>query len=227
MTPYWSSADGRICVYNADCREIAPTLSGVETIVSDPPYGMRWNNSVSIGPNGKGQTGTRASRYGEVIVGDDEPFDPSPWLTYTQVILWGSNHFGARLPVGTTLIWVKRYDAAFGSYLSDAEVAWMKGGHGVYCFRETAYKAEDRYHLTQKPLSLMRWCIEKAGGDGLILDPFMGSGTTLVAAMSLGRRAIGIEVEEKYCALAVKRLMDPPMLEAIRREEQMLLEAAP
>jgi DNA modification methylase len=61
-------------------------------------------------------------------------------------------------------------------------------------------------HPTEKPLSLMYWCVTKAKSAGLILDPFMGSGTTLVAAKQLHRKAIGIEIEEKYCEIAVKRL---------------------
>ena len=202
MSPYYSE-DG-ITIYCGDCREIAPSLTA-DTVISDPPYGMGWDNCVSIGPNGKGKTGTRASRYGETIVGDDSPFDPTPWLSYPQVILWGSNHFGRLLPVGTTLVWVKRYDEAFGSYLSDAEVAWMKGGEGVYCFRETGYKSnEPRFHPTQKPIALIRWCVTKT--EGVILDPYMGSGTTLVAAKTFGRPAIGIEIEERYCEVAVRRL---------------------
>jgi site-specific DNA-methyltransferase (adenine-specific) len=199
VTPYYS--DEWVTLYHGDCREWS---GSADAVVSDPPYGMGWDNSVSIGPNGRGATGTRASRYGQTIVGDDRPFDPTPWLGYSEVILWGANHYGARLPVGTTLVWLKRFDEAFGSYLSDAEVAWMKGGHGVYCYREAGYKTnEQRYHPTQKPIALMRWCVGRTAGT--ILDPFMGSGTTLVAAKSLGRRAIGIEIEERYCEIAATR----------------------
>jgi DNA modification methylase len=81
----------------------------------------------------------------------------------------------------------------------------MKGGEGVYCFRETGYKSnEPRFHPTQKPIALIRWCVTKT--EGVILDPYMGSGTTLVAAKTFGRPAIGIEIEERYCEVAVRRL---------------------
>ena len=82
----------------------------------------------------------------------------------------------------------------------------MKGGHGVYCFRDLSMtgEARTRSHPSQKPQPLMRWCIEKT--EGTILDPFMGSGTTLRAAKDLGRKAIGIEIEERYCEIAAKRL---------------------
>jgi len=106
------------------------------------------------------------------------------------------------------LVWIKRYDEGYGSFLSDADLAWMSGGHGVYCRRDVSLQGEskNRLHPTQKPLSIMKWCIEKSKSEGIILDPFMGSGTTLRAAKDLGRKAIGIEIEEKYCEIAAKRL---------------------
>jgi DNA modification methylase len=141
------------------------------------------------------------------IANDDKPFDPAEWLPFPEVILWGANHFAARLPVGTQLVWVKRLDAAFGSFLSDAEVAWQKGGHGVYCWRDTSLCGEAKYreHPTQKPLDLMRWCIKRMKAS-TILDPFMGSGTTGVACVKLGRKFIGIEIEPKYFNIACKRI---------------------
>jgi site-specific DNA-methyltransferase (adenine-specific) len=199
---------GRATLYNADCRDVLPLLGKVDAVVTDPPYGMKWDGKVTVGKNGHGSTGAKAKHYGVTIYGDDEPFDPSPWLAYEQVVLFGSNHFGQRLPVGTTLVWVKRKDGGFGSFLSDGEVAWMKGGHGVYCFRDTSLMGEtlDRAHPTQKPVPLMRWCIEKSGQGQLILDPFMGSGSTGVAAVQMGRSFIGIEREQRYFDVACKRI---------------------
>ena len=194
----------------ADCRDVLPTLGKVDAVISDPPYGMNWTGKVTTGKNGHGASGVKAKHYGVTILGDDQPFDPLPWLSFDKVVLFGSNHFGARLPVGTTLVWLKRKDGGFGSFLSDAEVAWMKGGHGVYCFRDTSLMAEtlDRAHPTQKPVPLMRWCIEKSGAGETILDPFMGSGTTGVAAVQMGRKFIGIEREPKYFDIACKRIED-------------------
>ncbi len=202
---------GRARLYLGDCRDILPTLGKVDAVVTDPPYGMKWDGKVSVGKNGNGDTGSRAKHYGVTIYGDDEAFDPSPWLGLSdKVILFGANHFGQRLPVGTTLVWVKRKDGGFGSFLSDGEVAWMRGGHGVYCFRDTSLMGEtlDRAHPTQKPVPLMRWCIEKVSPAQTILDPFMGSGTTGVAAMHLGRDFIGVEREPKYFDIACKRIED-------------------
>lgn len=109
-----------------------PTMGRIEAdaVISDPPYGMNLDtdnsrfsggNAASVCRRGNGVgTGNAAP-----IIGDAEPFDPSPWLDYERVVLFGSNHFASRLPVGTTLVWLKRNDAAFGSFLSDAEIAWM------------------------------------------------------------------------------------------------------
>ncbi len=202
MTPYYSH--GGITIYHGDCRKI-PIES--DAVVSDPPYGMDWDVDTvrfSGGNNPKQRSAGRNDQF--KVANDDQPFDPVPWLKYPQVILWGMNHFASRLPVGTTLVWIKRLDPAFGSFLSDAELAWMKGGHGVYCKRDLSMNGEalSRSHPTQKPLPLMSWCIQKT--TGVILDPFCGSGTTLRAAKDLGRRAIGIEIEERYCEIAAMRL---------------------
>ena len=209
MKPYYDH--GGITIYNADCRDVLPGLGPVDLVLTDPPYGMNWNTNTDRFSGGSAASaGRRGLGKGnqDKIIGDDEPFDPTPWLTFDRVILWGSNHFGARLPVGTTLVWIKRLDPAFGSFLSDAEVAWMKGGHGVYCHRDLAMMAEakNRKHPSQKPVGLMKWCIEKSKATGTILDPFMGSGTTLRAAKDLNRKAIGIEVSEEYCSIAARRL---------------------
>ena len=94
------------------------------------------------------------------------------------------------------------------SFLSDGETGWWKTGHGVYIksISGQRHRALSGLHPTQKPVELMKWCIKKSKTKDTILDPFMGSGTTLVAAKELGRKAIGIEIEEKYCEIAVDRL---------------------
>ncbi len=222
MKPYYDE-DG-ITIYHGDCLEIAPALD-YAAVVSDPPYGMNADTDSRRFSGGKygttsGAAGIRNGRNPGKnharVVGDDEPFDPTPWIDREWVVLFGANHFAARLPVGTTLVWIKRSDDLFGSFLSDAEVAWRKGGHGVYCYRKQfpppsrmkEVGASSCPHPTQKPEGLMRWCIQRSGApdDAVILDPYMGSGTTLVAARLEGRKAIGIEIEERYCEIAAKRL---------------------
>jgi len=211
LVPYYQ--DDAVTIYHGDCRVIVPQLGRFDLLLTDPPYGMAWNTDSTRFTGGEHKRGTGRSDYG-AIAGDSEPFDPTPWLAFPKVILFGANHFASRLPVGTTLVWVKKHERLFGTFLSDGEVAWMKGGHGVYCFKRSfpppARLAEAgtalSVHPTQKPLALMRWCIEKAGDVQAILDPFAGSGTTGRAAKDLGRKCVLIEREERYCEIAAKRM---------------------
>lgn len=211
MKPYYEDTRAGITIYHGNALDVLPIYPPADLVLTDPPYGMKNNVDSRRFSGGKPENdkrrGNKGGRFREMIVGDDKPFDPTPFLGYKNVILWGMNHYASKLPVGTTLVWIKRSDEAFGTFLSDAELAWMKGGCGVYCFRDFSMKAEERYrvHPNQKPLPLFKWCIEKTDAE-TILDPFMGSGTTLRAAKDLGRKAIGIEIEEKYCEIAVKRL---------------------
>jgi site-specific DNA-methyltransferase (adenine-specific) len=206
MKPYFQ--EGGIVIYHGDCREILPTIS-VEAIVSDPPYGMKRHGRYQTGANttaGPGR-GDRSSLFGETVFGDNKPFDPTHLLDYEEVMLWGFNHFPQYLSRGTMLVWLKKYDTEFGTFLSDAESAWLNRGMGIYCRRYVARHADNvgRVHPSQKPVHIMKWCLGFIKSQS-VADPYMGSGTTLVAAKDLGRCAIGIEIEERYCEIAAKRL---------------------
>ena len=208
---------GNAELYHGDCLDISPSLPPVDAVITDPPYGMAWNGKVTRGPHGTGKQGA-TRHYGETIMQDDRPFDPSPWIGFDKVILWGFHHFANLLPKGSVLVWLKRYDSGFGSFLSDADLAWMKGGHGVYCKRDLSLQGEskDREHPTQKPIPLMQWCIQKAGMPEVILDPYLGSGTTGVAAMNLGLKFIGIEIERKYFDISCRRIEEAQRQYAFR-----------
>ena len=218
---------GRATLYLGDCLEILPTLPKVDAVITDPPYGIKLNTDNSRFSGGS--AGNIAKRGGGIgsaggvpVIGDDKPFDPSFLLHYgTSQVVWGWNNFAENLPRGTCLVWIKRLDPAFGSFLSDAELAWFSKGCGVYCKRDLTNNAIacDRQHPTQKPVGLMAWCIEKAGNPDSILDPYMGSGTTGVAAVQMGRKFIGIEIDPRYFDIACRRidaaqrqrsLFDPP-----------------
>jgi len=212
VKPYYER-DG-ITIYHGDCREILPALDAVGLVLTDPPYGIGLDTDNSrfsggtdgnIAKRGKGV----GSAGGAPITNDETPFDPS-FLVHigSHQVIWGWHNFPDRLPPGACLVWLKRYDEAFGSFLSDAETAWMSKGHGVYCRRDLSNNAiaNDRAHPTQKPVGLMRWCLSFFPNAETVLDPFMGSGSTLVAAELECRRAIGIEIEERYCEIAAKRL---------------------
>lgn len=215
MTPYYQ--DDLTVLYHADWRDVLPSLNAkIDMLLTDPPYGLDWDTDYRKINTGENQKDARHANTWPQIHGDKEPFDPSPWLRYRHVIIWGANHFAARLPVGRLLIWDKRH-ASGRSVLSHGEVAWMKGGHGVWIYAETCVgfnRTERVQHPTQKAQGLMRWCMTQAGSTwrrdrvniNRVLDPFCGSGTTLVAAKELGKQAIGIEIEERYCETAANRL---------------------
>ena len=215
MKPYYEH--GGITIYHGDCREVLPTVAAdTMAVVSDPPYGMNWNTKMTRFSGGSnGLEAASRGRDWPPVRGDSEAFDPARFLEdYPAVVLWGVNHFAQRVPVGTWLVWLKKPAARYGAFLSDAEVAWRKGGHGIYAREfqwEGLNRAEERgdhFHPTQKPQAIMRWCIEMASSDTslTVFDPYAGSGTTLVAAKGMGRQAIGIEIEERYCEIAAKRL---------------------
>ena len=201
---------GDATLYLGDCRGILPTLGKVDAVVTDPPYGIALNTNGTRFSGGAATSRARrgvGKDYGAPIHDDDRDFDPTPFLLGDEQIIWGWNNFPNRLPKGACLIWIKRMDAAFGSFLSDAETAWFSRGHGVYCFRDMTMMAEakTREHPTQKPVPLLTWCIEKTRGH-TILDPFMGSGTTGVACVKLGRRFVGIEIDSGYFDIACRRI---------------------
>jgi len=210
LQPTWQTSDGSVRLYLGDCLEVLPTLEGVDAVVTDPPYGMSLNTDNSRFSGGASNSISKRGNGGatwNAIVGDDRPFDPSPFLIGGEQIFWGWNHFPDSLPKGTCLVWIKRNDEAFGSFLSDAETAWHSRGCGVYCFRDLSLKAMERHrkHPTQKPLPLMRWCVARVKGR-TVFDPFMGSGTTGVACVNAGKRFIGVEIDAHYFDIAVRRI---------------------
>lgn len=200
---------GDATLYLGDCREILPTLGKVDAVISDPPYGMGLDTDFSgfNGWSGKGHA------Y-EKVIGDDEPFDPRPWLDAAPVcILWGANHYSSKLPdSGGWLVFNKRGDGKPSEIcFGDCELAWANRLQSVRMYSQvwhgvSRWASEGRHHPTQKSIGLMQWCIKQAGDPSLILDPYMGSGTTGVAALSLGRKFIGIEIEPKYFEIACERI---------------------
>jgi tRNA G10 N-methylase Trm11 len=222
MTPY---AQGRRwTLYGANCLDVlaAGLIPADASIVTDNPYGMDWDTDstrFSGGEAGNNRHRGQGREDWPEIVGDAEPFDPSPWLPFPRVVLWGFHHFAQRLPVGTVLVWVKRAPYLYGSFLSDAELGWMKGGYGVYCHEEQ-FPPPSRIaeggirgraaHPTQKPIALMSWCMDRAKvpAGSLVVDPYCGSGTTGVATLRRGGTFIGVEREPAHLATAARRLAD-------------------
>jgi site-specific DNA-methyltransferase (adenine-specific)/modification methylase len=211
---------GNATLYLGDCLEILPTLPKVDAVITDPPWGsdtatnaQRFTRKAS--PYWANVDTSKVTAHTE-IKGDKVEFDPRPFII-GKAILWGANWFTRHLQhSGGWLIWDKRLGAEQlaekGWPLGEAELAWTNIRGSTRVFRNlwsgllrTNEKGEF-YHPTQKPVDLMKWCIEQAGNPESILDPFMGSGTTGVACMQLGRKFIGIEIEPKYFDIACERI---------------------
>lgn len=204
--PYYYS-DGGVTIYHGRCEDVLPGLPAFDVLCSDPPYGMGYRHGARKG-------GVRLGHDGESIAGDFGPFDPSHLLHLApRVILWGGNHFADKLsPSRGWLVWDKR-DGRPSNDQSDVELAWTNWlttarafsafwSGGVRTGRE---QAEGRLHVNQKPVALMAWCLRIAEAKS-VLDPYMGSGSTLVAAKDAGIPAVGIELEERHCETAAQRL---------------------
>jgi len=209
MKPYY--LDGSVTIYHGDCRELLAATPTADLMLTDPPYGINLNTDNSRFSGGTRENmAKRGNGQGNNIriANDASDFDPSPLLAKARNhVIWGWNNYANKLPNGACLVWIKRNDAAFGSFLSDAELAWMSKGHGVYCRRDLSNNSitRTRSHPTQKPVSLMAWCLSFFPNCQHVIDPYMGSGTTLRAAKDLGRSAIGIEINERYCEIAAER----------------------
>jgi site-specific DNA-methyltransferase (adenine-specific) len=212
--PYYDR-DG-ITIYHADCRDILPLIDpgSVDLVLTDPPYGIALDTE-----NRTRQRSALALANDYIPVHmDDVPFDPEPLMRFSRLILFGANHYATRLPESPSwIVWDKtaglRSNRSIGfNDNADAELIWTNLGgpvrilgHQWIGLMKATERGEPRVHPTQKPTALIRWMVSE-WSTGTILDPFMGSGTTLRAAKDLGRKAIGIEIEERYCEIAVKRL---------------------
>jgi len=213
VKPYYQ--DEWVTIYHGDCREILPDLPKVDLVLTDPPYGINYHRvGRSKGYVTVNYAGGIYGKNWDAIVGDDKPFDPTSLLVFEKLILWGANNFANKLPNSAGwLIWDKKRggSTAIGFGGSDAELAYTSflTSVRIYAYLWDGFKRDGEvgkhFHPTQKPVSLMEWCILQAGDVGSILDPYMGSGATLRAAKDLNRHSIGIEVEEKYCEIAAKR----------------------
>lgn len=200
---------GNAVLYCGDCLEILPTLPKVDAVITDPPYGI--NHPCNFSERGRGNL-AKCNDYSDVH-DDHRQFDPSPWLSLNvPTCFWGGNYFADKLPTCSGwLVWDKERPDDLDQ--ATCELAWTNYVKGVRRFRHLwngMMKASERgesYHPTQKPVALLQWVLDlRWTPTGTILDPFMGSGTTGVACMNLGRKFIGIEIERKYFDIACERI---------------------
>jgi DNA modification methylase len=208
----------RVTLYLGDCLEIAPTLQGVDALISDPPYGIDYNPQYLRTTGHSLNGGNPKNREYPKIEGDKKPFDPVPWAKYQKVAMWGANHYSKRLPDGGRwLVWDKRLDNRIRMDQGDGEVAWTNAkGIALRIYRfwwsgglmQGEANGKPRLHPTQKPVELMGWALKEAGvvETDTVLDPYMGSGSTIIAAIRQGCRVIGIEKDPTYYATALERI---------------------
>jgi site-specific DNA-methyltransferase (adenine-specific) len=202
-----------VTIYLGDCREILPTLGKVDAVVTDPPYGIGLQvRTRSTKSNDIYAGGAYHTDFAE-IEGDHSDFDPTPFIRW-PCILWGANNYAAKLPPSNGwLCWYK--GGGIGGFrMSECELAWSNVltstrhfDHMWHGFKRASQVGEKVNHPTEKPIEVMRWCLKFVGARN-ILDPFMGSGTTGVAAVKLGRKFIGIEIEPKYFDIARRRISE-------------------
>ena len=201
----------RYTLYQGDCLDILPTLpaGAVDAVITDPPYGIGENHS-KVASRGKL---AKPIDYG-TFNWDNKKVSPNTIKQILRVsnsqVIFGGNYYADLLPASSSwIVWDKQNGA---NDFADCELAWTSHKKAV---RKYTYlwngmikqKPEKRFHPTQKPLALMEWVINNyTKPRDVILDPFMGSGTTGVAAMRTGRKFIGIELEPEYFNIAAERI---------------------
>ena len=200
---------GDATLYLGDCMEIMKDMpdKSVDAVVTDPPYGINENNKKNLSRVKL----AKPTDYGD-FCWDVKPASKSQILELTRVsvnqIIFGGNYF-CLPPSPCWLVWDKRNG---DNDFADCELAWTSLNKAVrridYLWKGMLRANNEKRgdHPTQKPLGVMKWCLGFIPNAQTILDPFMGSGTTGVACMELGRKFIGIEIDEKYFNIACKRI---------------------
>lgn len=224
---------GDATLYLGDCMDVLPTLPKVDACITDPPYGI---GESSANHKSRSTSSPKWKRPTPIDYGssnwDDVPCSPEQLAIIRSCsekqIIFGGNYFELP-PAKCWLVWDKlNGDNDF----ADCELAWTNLDKAVRriqfrwngMIRQNGERRGD--HPTQKPLGVMRWCIDQAGDVQTILDPFMGSGTTGVACIQLGRKFIGIEREPKYFDIACRRIEQAQaqgklFAPDVRKQEQM------
>ena len=202
-----------------DCRELMPTLGRFDAVVTDPPYGIDYGRAGGFSAShGWGQ-------WRENVAWDAERPSPEVFALIRtasdEQIIWGGNYFADLLP--PTMRWLSWDKGQRDFSLADIELAWTSQQKAARVFDYARGKAvkDGKKHPTQKPVALMEWCLGFLPKARTILDPFLGSGTTLVACQRLGRAGTGIEIDPEYFEIACRRVD-----EATRQPDLFLAPAA-
>ena len=197
-----------LCGDSTDSDAVARLMNGekADMVFTDPPYGIDWNTDYTRFTGGLIPSENKYNK----IHDDEKAFDPSFLLaTHENCLFFGANCFSDKLPKGNWIVWDKRFENG-KAFLADAEVGWYNGSGAVYIIAETnqGFVSSDtkKYHPTQKPIKLLEKIFEKINAPNFLLDPYLGSGSTMVAAHQLKRKCYGMELEPKYCQVIIDRM---------------------
>lgn len=189
-----------------DCLQVMPLLGRFDAVVTDPPYGIKRDGQpLSLKRNGTAWRIAHEFKGWDAVTPAKELFDAIRANSENQII-WGGNYFSESLP--SRRGWLIWYKGQQGLSMADAEQAWTSLEQPlrlVDMHRKHLWK-DSPQHPTQKPVALMEWCLGFLPDARTILDPFMGSGTTLVACQRMGRQGTGIELDPDYFAIACRRV---------------------
>ena len=194
-------------LYCSDWQTVYPLLPSQAAVVTDPPYHTSYDYT---------KPRRRPSRWDRNFVGADQPFDPTPWLRFPEVILFGANHYWKALPQGGSWCCWHKTPGRQAADFAPCEWIWMSQAgppHYVpYLWCGGMREGEENYsrlpqklHPAQKPVALLTFLVEQTVAP-VVLDPYMGSATTLAACVRLRRPCIGIELDPAYFAVACARL---------------------
>lgn len=198
MSEPWKRKEviGDCMLYLGDCMEIMPALGRVDAVVTDPPYGI---NFAAQPTKWQRRAGHKPKEW------DAKTLDFVQKLPeIAPAIIWGGNYY----PLPMTRGWLSWFKPDAPPSMGHFELAWTSLDRTARQFKRSIGEtnAERVGHPTQKPLELMKWCLGFLPDAELILDPFMGSGTTGVACAKLGKQFIGIEIDESYFEIACRRI---------------------
>jgi DNA modification methylase len=199
-----------LCGDSTKIEDVERLMDGkkADMVFTDPPYGIDWNTDYTRFTGGLKPSENIYSK----IENDQKQFDPTWFLAQFETCLFfGANCFSDKLPKGNWIVWDKRFDND-AAFLADAEVAWYNGSGAVYIIKEThqGFVSSDTklFHPTQKPVKLFEKIFEKIKAPERLFDPFLGSGSTLIASEKTGRVCYGMELDPKYVDVIVQRYVD-------------------
>ena len=213
MKPYY--ADDRVTLYHGDCREVLPDLPPMDLVLTDPPYGINYVSNAGVGKGTKPITNDGARLSLRLYRSVFPLLKAEHILWFTRWDAWPDVwvEMGQWFPMRGMLIWDKgtpgmgdlHHWGLSYEMIASAGSGRISGGRDGSILRHNGVPPGVRIHPTEKPVSLLSYLITKLEAQ-TVLDPFAGSGSTLVAAKQLGRHAIGVELEERYCEVIAKRL---------------------